>query len=150
MTDGFISSLLKSLESNESQLARGPVLPDDHKKILAATADMKLSEVGFLAAEIAKTQKERDQAVKKAGKNQKVKELDEIIREGVVDLTKEVERLRRIYAELGKDPADLAKIEKTVATLVFQEDIDGIGYGAKLSKNISQDESCELKDLSLL
>lgn len=147
--DGLLTAMIRSLESTEEKLVRGPVQMDNPQHLLEIKAKRKFNEVGFLADEIKKAQLDRDKILKKSGRNNKTGELEAIIKEGVLDLTKEVEELRRLYAEIGKDPAELSKIEKVVATLVFQEDIDGEKYNTKL---LQPKESLgnELSDMSLL
>lgn len=154
MSSGLISAMLRSLESNDHSLAEKK--PANGKgdaaawRVMHEKANIKKVEVDILANEIANVQTERAALLKKSSKSKKIDELGAIIKEGVVDLTKEVQELRRMYAELGKDPSDLTKVEHIVATLVFQEEIDGSGTGIILNKGSTDEEYCELKDLSLL
>ena len=154
MSSGLISAMLRSLESNDHSLAeKKPANDKDDTtawRVMHEKANIKKVEVDILAKEIANVQTERAALLKKSSKSKKIDELGAIIKDGVVDLTKEVQELRRMYAELGKNPSDLTKVEHIVATLVFQEEIDGSGTGIRLNKGSTDEEYCELKDLSLL
>ena len=112
---------------------------------------MKLDEVQFFFQEIKKTQNERGKLInKKQGSSPKVRELDQIITEGVTDLGKEIDLVRALYLELGKDLVELEAIQRKFNELSFQENSESHGAGANLIQRSYQDGHSELQDMSLL